>query len=302
VSITVIITIINISDITETQMREIVKVKVADIMPDPDQPRKTFDEAAIEELARSIEKNGLLQPITVRPDGAAYIIIAGERRFRACKLLGLEEVDVIVYTGNLAKELQLIENINRADLNPMEVAMAYQKYIDDGHTADELSEVIGKDKGQITWVLSLLKCREDIQHMVGRNQLLVSVAASMSKLSLNGQAKALRVMQTTKLTASECYKLIDKIWGEENQTDMFPGTKLGATETEARKKFETAFERACKAFQEISDLEEDNPGITAQAIADKLDITQEKVEMLYQLVGKFRKSLEYRRISQLVEA
>lgn len=281
-------------------MREIVRVAVKDIRPDPEQPRKVFDETAIAELAQSIAKNGLLQPITVRPDGQGYIIIAGERRFRAISSLGLPEVDCIVYTGNLAKELQLIENINRADLNPMEVARAYQKYLDDGHDVDELAEVIGKDKGQITWSLSLLKCREDVQHMVERGQFSVAVAGFLSKLSLNGQARVIRIIQGDKLSVAECRKLIEKIYCEENQVEMFAETKLSPKEAEARKKFDTAFERACKAFQEINDLELDNPGMTAQAIADKLDITQEKVDMLYKLVGKFRESLEYRRVSALL--
>ena len=122
----------------------------------------------------------------------------------------------------------------------------------------------------------------------------------MSKLSLNGQSRLIKAMQSDSLSVSECHKLVEKLYAEENQVEMFTETKLSKRELDARQKFNTAFDRACKAFQEIDSLEANYPGITAQSISDKLDITVEKVNLLYKLVGKFRSSLEYRRVSSLV--
>jgi ParB family chromosome partitioning protein len=283
------------------EAKKVQSIPVELISADPDQPRKEFSQESIEELAQSISKNGLLQPITVRKQGDAYIIIAGERRYRATRFLGFPKVDCLVYSGDKAKELQLIENINRVDLNPMEVAEAYQRYLDDGHDLDELSEVTGKAKGQITWLLNVTKCRDEVKHILRHGQISVTVAVDLGRLSQNGQMKALRVLNGNQLTVAESQAVCRKIAGEENQGDMLSAIpKLTPREIEARKKADSALERACHAFQEIAKLEEDNPGITAGAIAEKLDITEEKVDMLYELVGKFKKSLQNRRVAALV--
>ena len=217
--------------------------------------------------------------------------------------LDREEVECIVYSGTSAKELQLVENINRVDLNPMEVAKAYQSYLDAGHTVDDLSEVTGKAKGQITWSLNLLRCREDIQHLVSRGQMTVSVAGYLSKLSLNGQAQAVRAMNSEILSVSECHKLTEIIYVQENQEAMFTPEEIPVLDQktiETRHKVDDAFERACSAFEEIARLEADNPGITGQAVADKLDITKEKADGLYKLIGEFRQSLEYKRVAAIL--
>ncbi len=241
-----------------------------------------------------------MQPITVRPDNGHYIIVAGERRYRAVTSLGRQEIECIVYDGNSARELQLVENINRADLNPIEVARAYRAYLDDGHTMEELSEVTGKIRAWITMSLSLLDVRPDVQHLIERSQFSPAVGISMSKLTGNGQMDALRIMQSNKLNVSESRKVCDQIYAKENQPEMFPEVQpLSAKEVQVRERISSAFERACRAFEEINKVEDDNPGITAQAVIDKLDITQEKVTMLYNLVGQFKRSLEYRRVKAL---
>jgi len=281
-------------------MREIRQIPIQAISPDPTQPRKDFNEEGIFELAQSIKRNGLLQPITVKKNGDGYIIVAGERRYRAVCSLEWETIECIVYNGDSAKELQLIENINRVDLNPMEVAEAYKSYLDSGHTLVELSEVVGKPINTISWLLNVNKCRPEIQHMVKHSQISLVVAIAQSKLSDDGQLRSLRVMQQNKLSVSECRGLCEKIQAEENQIEMFAEEpKLSDKEIEARHKVETALDRACQAFTEINKLEYDNPGITAQAIAEKLDITQEKIEMLYKLVGQFKSSLQNRRMASL---
>ena len=281
--------------------KEIRQIPLLAIKPDPTQPRKDFDEDGLQELAQSIRKNGLLSPITVRTNGdGGYIIIAGERRYRAHEILDLETIECIVYTGSNGKELQLIENINREDLNYMELAEAYRSYLDGNHSLEELSEVVGKPKNIISWMLNLEKCRPDVQHLVRRSQLSLLIAISLSKLTENGQLRALRMMQMTKLNVAECQALCEKIYSEENQGEMFAEEpKLTEEEKKVRAKIQSAMERACQALQEINKMEVDNPGISAQAIAEKLDITQEKVDLLYTLVGRFKKNLRQKRVAAL---
>ncbi|MFC1929738.1 ParB/RepB/Spo0J family partition protein [Chloroflexota bacterium] len=281
--------------------KEIRHISLLAIRPDPTQPRKDFDDEELWELAQSIGQNGLLNPIIVKTNGdGEYIIIAGERRYRAHQILDAETIECIVYNGSNGKELQLVENINRKDLNYMELALAYRSYLDSGHTLDELSEVVGKPKNIISWMLNLEKCRPDVQHLVRRNQLSLVIAISLSKLTENGQLRALRTMQTTKLNVAECQALCEQIYSEENQADMFTEEpKLTSEEMKARAKIQSALDRTCQALQEVNKMEADNPGISAQAIAEKLDITQEKVDLLYNLVGQFKKNLRQKRVAAL---
>ncbi|MFC1981089.1 ParB/RepB/Spo0J family partition protein [Chloroflexota bacterium] len=281
--------------------KEIRQIPLLAIRPDPAQPRKDFDEEELQELAQSIHRNGLLNPITVKTNGdGEYIIIAGERRYRAHEILDTETIECIVYNGSNGKELQLVENINRKDLNYMELAGAYRSYLDSGHTLEELSQVVGKPKNIISWMLNLEKCRSEVQHLVRRSQLSLVIAISLSKLTENGQLRALRTMQTTKLNVAECQALCDKIFAEENQVEMFTEEpKLTGEEMKARAKIQSALDRACQALQEVNKMEVEIPGISAQAIAEKLDITQEKVDLLYNLVGQFKKNLKQRRVAAL---
>jgi len=282
-------------------IKEIRQIPLLAIKPDPTQPRKEFGEEDLWELAQSIRQNGLLSPITVKTNGdGEYIIIAGERRYRAHQILDAETIECIVYNGSNGKELQLVENINRKDLNSMELAEAYRSYLNSGHSLDELSEVVGKPKNIISWMLNLEKCRSEVQHMVRRSQLSLVIAISISKLTENGQLRALRTMQTTKLNVAECQALCEQIYSEENQVDMFAEEpKLTEQEMKVRAKIQNALDRACQALQEVKKMELDNPGIAAQAIAEKLDITQEKVDLLYNLVGQFKKNLKQRRVAAL---
>ncbi len=280
--------------------KEIKLVPIATIKPDPTQPRKDFKEEDIKELAQSIKRSGLLNPIIVKKVEGGYIIIAGERRYRAHQMLGADTIECAVYNGSNGKELQLVENVNRKDLNYMELAAAYRSYLDSNHNIKELGEVIGKPKNTITWVLNLEKCREEVQALVRKGHLSLVVAISLSKLTGNGQLRVLRMMQQAKLSIIECQNLCDKIYLEENQGDMFVSErKLTEEELKARGKIKSALERACQALQEVNKLEMDNPGISAQAVAEKLDITEEKVDMLYKLLGRFKKNLRQQRVATL---
>ena len=158
-------------------------VRLSLVDPKSDQPRKYFDKEALEELAASIKEHGLLQPILVREgDGGRYQIIAGERRFRASKLAGLEEIPAIVLDKDdrAAAEIALIENIQREDLNPLEEALAYRSLAEDyGLTQEELSERVGKSRSAVANSVRLLALPEEVLTMVAARDISAGHARTL---------------------------------------------------------------------------------------------------------------------------
>ena len=144
-------------------------VKITKVEPNREQPRKLFDEDALQELADSIKQFGVIQPILVQDRKDHYEIIAGERRWRAAKLAGLKEVPVIIknYTEREIVEISLIENIQREDLNPIEEAQAYKRLLNEFELKqDEVAERVSKSRAAVTNSLRLLKLSERVQQMV----------------------------------------------------------------------------------------------------------------------------------------
>lgn len=143
-----------------TDNNDYIEVKLIDVEPNKDQPRKSFDPDALDELAASIKEHGLLQPIVVKPlMGGTYRIIAGERRWRACRKAGLERVPVIVkdLSEQEVMEVALIENLQRQDLNPVEEALGYKNLIDNFHlTQEEVASRVGKSRAAVANALRLL--------------------------------------------------------------------------------------------------------------------------------------------------
>ena len=152
----------------------IKNVKITAIEPNPDQPRKNFEEDPLQELSESIKEFGIIDPIIVTKKNRSYQIIAGERRWRAARLAGLKEVPVIVrkYNEQEIAEISLIENIQRENLNPIEEALAYQKLIQEfSLKQDEVAERVSKSRTAITNTMRLLKLCEKVQQMVIEEQL-----------------------------------------------------------------------------------------------------------------------------------
>ena len=172
-----------IAENTSDKEKTISTLKISLVDPKSDQPRKYFDKDALEELASSIAENGLLQPILVREYGEGrYQIIAGERRFRACKLAGLSEIPAIILDrdNKAAAQIALIENIQREDLNPLEEAMAYKSLKDEyDMTQEELSERIGKSRSAIANSSRLLDLPEAILAMVAARELSAGHARTL---------------------------------------------------------------------------------------------------------------------------
>ena len=158
-------------------------LKISLVDPKSDQPRKYFDKEALEELSASIRENGLLQPILVREYGEGrYQIIAGERRFRACKLADLTEIPAIVLDRDdrAAAQIALIENIQREDLNPLEEALAYKSLKEEYNmTQEELSEKVGKSRSAIANAIRLLDLPEEILTMVAAKELSAGHARTL---------------------------------------------------------------------------------------------------------------------------
>ncbi len=155
---------------------------VGSLTPHPGQPRRHFDEAALEELAQSIAQRGVLQPIVVRPHGTGYQIVAGERRWRAAQRARLHEVPVIVraFDDTETLEVALVENIQRQDLNAIEEAEAYHRLIEDfGHTQDALGKLVNKSRSHIANLLRLLELPRGVQERVVAGALTMGHARAL---------------------------------------------------------------------------------------------------------------------------
>ena len=180
--------------LTETPKEEIVKIKISDLRANPYQPRKNFDEQALEELASSIKEHGVFQPIIVKKSIKGYEIIAGERRVKASQMAGLEEIPAIVrdFNDTQMMEIALLENLQREDLSAIEEANAYKKLIDTLNlTQEALAKRIGKSRSHITNMLGLLSLPDDIQTEINNKQISMGHARVLSKLENSNQQEEL---------------------------------------------------------------------------------------------------------------
>ena len=172
-------------DIKATPMSEMAEVAVAQCIPNPTQPRRNFDETALEELADSIRTLGLIQPITVRREGENYLIISGERRWRAAQLAGLTTIPA--YIRNVDDQnlhaMALVENIQRQDLNAIEIALSMQRLIDEcGLTQDALAEKVGKRRSTVANYMRLLRLADPVQLAVKEGVISMGHAKAIASL------------------------------------------------------------------------------------------------------------------------
>ena len=171
---------------------ERVGIRISEIRPNPYQPRKTFDENSLKELADSIKERGVFQPVLVRKSLKGYELIAGERRMKASKMAGLKEIPAVVLDFDDADmmEVSLLENVQREDLSPIEEAEGYNQIIKKlGYTQDELAKKISKSRAYITNILRLLKLPAKVQEMVNKGKLTYGHARAL--LALNDEDKIL---------------------------------------------------------------------------------------------------------------
>lgn len=224
------------------------KIRIDSIEVNPNQPRAKFDEEALRELADSIKTYGLIQPITVRPiANGKYQLISGERRLRACKLAGLQDVPTYVRTVDEIQSIQmaLVENIQREDLNALEIALSYQRLIDElGFTQDEVSDKVGKNRSTITNYLRLLKLSLPAQIAVRDN--IISMGHARALVALENeklQEKVLKQVVDNGLSVRQTESLVKKYSTEFKPTK----TKIKITLSDEVNQFISSFSKKMNA-------------------------------------------------------
>ena len=210
-------------NLPEEKKGSVDTIRINDIEPRKDQPRKTFDRESLEALAESISKYGVLQPIIVRENSAMpglYEIIAGERRYRAAKLAGLSEIPAVVFSGDELKSAQvsLVENLQREDLNPVEEALAYQKLIDDfGLTQETVAKEVGKSRPAVANALRLLDLPKEVLEMLKTGEISAGHARALLGLDDEKDMLPLAKKITSKdLSVREVEAAVKKLNAKEN--------------------------------------------------------------------------------------
>lgn len=191
-------------DENATEEKGVVTLRLSEIEPNRNQPRTSFDEEALSELAESIEKHGLIQPIVVRPTaGGAYQIVAGERRWRACRMAGLTEVPVVIKELDDQKyfEIALIENLQREDLNAVEEAQGYKTLVDTyGLTQEQAAESVGKSRSAVTNALRLLNLDDGSLEALKNGEITAGHARAL--LAVDDMAIRVQMLAAAKAGAS----------------------------------------------------------------------------------------------------
>ncbi len=191
------------------------ELDVTQLKPNPLQPRMRFDEKSIDELAQSIRESGVVQPVLVVQEDGQFKIIVGERRWRAAQKAGLKKIPVMIRNLPPAKQLEIsiIENIHREDLNPLEIALAYQKMTQDlNYTQQEIADKVGKDRTSITNYLRLLKLPQEIQDALGDGSLSMGHARAILALEEpEAQLAAFREIMDKGLSVRSSEKLANRL-------------------------------------------------------------------------------------------
>lgn len=209
---------------------QVQEAAVTDLRPNPYQPRKHFDSDALEELKESIQEHGIVQPLVVRKSIRGYEIVAGERRYRAAKEVGLDSVPVVVrsFSDEQMMEIALIENLQREDLNAIEVAQAYQKLMDQfSLTQESLAKRVGKSRPHVTNFLRLLQLPQDVQDDVSRGTLSMGHARAL--LGLKDVEMQTRLAQKAKREGASVRQLEE--WVQQLQTQSVKKKKKANPET-----------------------------------------------------------------------
>jgi ParB/RepB/Spo0J family partition protein len=237
--------------------QNITELPLAGVFPNPDQPRKDFDQEKLEELAMSIREYGVLEPIVVTPRRGAYMIIAGERRYRASSLAGLKAIPARVIEANdaLVEELALLENIQRQDLNIIEEGKAYKRLLDRGWSVEDLAKKLGyKKTGPIYDRLSLLNLKPEYQDLVTKGTLTPLQAYEISRLPQDKQDVVFLKVQKGELnTYNKLYAFVTGMINLEAQNEIFALSPLTEEEKDSISAFDglmTSIERFIRRVYE----------------------------------------------------
>ena len=280
------------------------------VHPNPDQPRKEFDEGKLRELAASIREHGLLQPITVRPNGDGWTIVMGDRRHRASVLAGLETIaaHVVEIDDTAMAEQAIIENLQRVDISPLEEANAYQTLLDQGQTVEGLAKRLGINQSwRITERTSLLNLDPGYQTLLKSKQITPSQAYEMSRLGDRGQATLFKAIKGGQCPTYNALRAsADAVCEVEAQTDIFGGEDApqddapvaSAEEVRSASRFESKIEQVAQMLSagirdnEIVALKKVNP-TNAATLADKMSSMQKSMKMIELALRKAAVQIEF---------
>lgn len=250
------------------------KLPIEDIVPNPNQPRIHFNETELRELSESIQEHGVLQPLLVRKHGNGYEIIAGERRYQASKLAGLEELPVIIKDVNDEEmlALALIENLQRSDLNPVEEAKGYRQLIDaSGMTQEALSKAVSKSRSAITNSLRLLDLPEIVQQMIFEGKLTAGHARAILAVPYEDA----RIRLAEKVVAEGL-----SVRATENLAPLF---SAGETPKTRRPATPQSFKKAARVLRQIFNT---NVRVKSSRGKNKIEIEFKDEEELSRILGE----------------
>lgn len=294
--------------------KEIIEVSLDDIIPNRFQPRLSFDEDALNELAKSIRQHGIIQPLVLRKVGDKFEIIAGERRYKASYIAGLTKVPAIVIdlNDNESAEVAIVENIQRKNLSPIEEAKSFKKLLDRGYlTQDELAASMGKTQGAISNKLRLLNLSEDVQDALLNNQISERHARSLLKLeNEDEQVEVLNRIIKERLNVRDTDNLINSMI---NGEDFVPITNLTvenkAPEEESSINLDNFFnitDEELNKLKEQINLEPENLKIedkVVPAIEDKVypEIEMEETLLLEEEMSESKRELLQNKVKNFIE-
>ena len=247
------------------------KLPIEDIVPNPNQPRIHFNETELRELSESIQEHGVLQPLLVRKHGNGYEIIAGERRYQASKLAGLEELPVIIKEVNDEEmlALALIENLQRSDLNPVEEAKGYRQLIDaSGMTQEALSKAVSKSRSAITNSLRLLDLPEIVQQMIFEGKLTA------------GHARAI-LYEDARIRLAE--KVVAEGLSVRATENLAPLFSAGETPKTPRPATPQSFKKAARVLRQVFNT---NVRVKSSRGKNKIEIEFKDEEELSRILGE----------------
>ena len=264
------------------------KLSITLIYPNPNQPRKEFDLAKLEELAQSIRQYGVMEPIVVTPRGDRFMIVGGERRYRASLLAGLKEMPVHIIEADdaLVEEMALLENIQRQDLNDIEEARAFQSLLDRGMPKEELSVKLGKQVRYIEMRISLLNLLPEYQAMTVKGKLNHNEAYEMSRLPQEKQVIVLKQILAGNLkTFNKLRAFVDGLIELEKQESIFTLESVSEEEKKSIDEFDSLL-RSAERF--IASADKNRLGHLRKAVFHS-SVTPERLDLIIQQFMKLRK-------------
>ena len=251
------------------QNEGIKMVDINEVEPNYDQPRKNFDQEELTELMASIQEHGILQPLIVRTKGSKYEIVAGERRYRAARLAKLREIPILIkdFDDKQVLEVALIENIQRSDLNSMELACAYSLLMERfDYTQEEVAKRVGKSRSEVTNIIRLLKLSTDIQQKLRDGGLSYGQARTLLTLKDNKlQKEAANYIIENELTVRETERYIQELLTQDERNQK-------KAQQEARKKMQEELQRRLGNHVFINEVQEN----LQKSLGTKVCITQGK--------------------------